>query len=368
VSAELEARFRKRFAGGAEIEADLRGPADRFSVTALFGPSGCGKTTTLRCLAGLERPEEGHIRFAEVTWFDAGRRVFLTPQRRGVGYLFQEYALFPHLTVAGNVGYGLTGVPRAERRRRVAAMLDRFRLARLAGRYPRQVSGGEQQRVALARVLVRRPRLLLLDEPLSALDGPTREQLRPELRRLLAGFGVPVVLVTHDRVEATALADQVIVLDEGRVRQAGTAREVFDRPADLAVARIVGVDTVAAGRVIRVREGLATVAIGGKELTAPALAGVDGDVYACIRAEEVMLARGAGGGTGLHNRLEGKVLAVTAEGPTVRVVLDCGFPLTALVTRPASEELGAREGETVTALFKVAAVHLVRRGEAAGRR
>jgi molybdate transport system ATP-binding protein len=187
--------------------------------------------------------------------------VYLTPQQRRIGYLFQEYALFPHLTVGGNIADGLRGVPRTERRRLVGEMLGLFRLGGLEDRYPNQVSGGEQQRIALARVLVRRPRLLLLDEPLSALDQPTREQLRPELRRVLVEFGIPVVLVTHDRTEAVALADHLIVLDHGRVRQQGAAEEVFNRPADVGLARIVGMENVQPGRVLHADGGLATVAV-----------------------------------------------------------------------------------------------------------
>jgi molybdate transport system ATP-binding protein len=359
VSPELEARFVKRFAAGAVVEADLRRPAHGFSVTVLFGPSGCGKTTTLRCLAGLERPEQGRIAFAGVTWFDAGRRVFRTPQQRDVGYLFQEYALFPHLTAAGNIGYGVAGVSRAERRSRVAALLDRFGLAGLQDRYPRQLSGGEQQRVALARVLVRRPRLLLLDEPLSALDGPTREQLRPELRGLLTGFGVPVVLVTHDRVEATALADHLVVLDRGQVRQQGPAADVFARPADVAVARIVGVETVQPGRVVRVAGGTATVEVGTARLSAPAPAGDTAEVHVCIRGETVVLL--ANDGAPRDNRLACRVRTVSAEGPLVRVGLDCGFPLVALVPRAVCEGLDLREGATVTARVNEGAVHVIPR-------
>jgi molybdate transport system ATP-binding protein len=361
MSAEIVARFVKRFAGAVAVEADLRRPTDRFSVAVLFGPSGCGKTTTLRCLAGLERPDEGRIVFERTPWFDADRRVFLTPQRRGVGYLFQEYALFPHLTVGGNVAYGLRGVPRSERRRRVGEMLDVFRLADLEGRYPHQVSGGEQQRVALARVLVLRPRLLLLDEPLSALDQPTREQLRPELRRLLAGFDIPVVLVTHDRTEAVALADHVVVLDGGKVRQQGAVEEVFSRPAGVEVARIVGTENVLPGRVVRTEGGLATVAVGDRQLVALAPASPAEHVFVCIRAEEVVLQKGTPDHASPRNRLAGVIQTLTPEGPLVRVAVDCGFALHALVTRTACAELALRPGEPITALVKAPSVHLIAR-------
>ncbi len=357
MSATLTADFTKRFAGGAVIEAAFRCPAEGAGTTVLYGPSGCGKTTILRCLAGLEQPERGVIRCGAVTWFDAAAGVCLPPQRRGVGFLFQEYALFPHLTVAANIGYGLA---RSERRR-IAELLDLLQLTGLDERYPRQLSGGQQQRVALARALAPRPRLLLLDEPLSALDGPTREQLRGELRRLLATAATPAVLVTHDRVEAMALADQLIVLDAGKIRQAGPVHEVFSRPADLTVARIVGVETVEPGRVLRVADGLATVAVGRAELLAVAPDTPAVEVYVCIRAEEVVLQKDMAP-TSARNRLAGRVVSLVPEGPLVRVGLDCGFALAALVTRPACDELHLREGDTVTVLLKAPAIHLLPRG------
>jgi len=174
-AAELAAEFEKHFPGGTVIQVELRRPADAFSLTVLFGPSGSGKSTTLRCLAGLDRPERGTIRFGDEIWSDAGRGIFLPPQRRRIGYLFQDYALFPHLRVAQNIGYGLGKIAAAARRRRIEEITALLGLAGLEDRYPRQLSGGQQQRVALARALVCRPRLLLLDEPLSALDAPTRE-------------------------------------------------------------------------------------------------------------------------------------------------------------------------------------------------
>jgi molybdate transport system ATP-binding protein len=371
---ELHADFEKRFPGGTVVRAEIRRPAEGFSITALFGASGCGKTTALRCLAGLERPEAGHIRFAGETWSDAASGVFLPPQRRGIGFLFQDYALFPHLTVEGNIGYGLAGLPTAERRRRAGEMMEALRLTGLERRYPSQLSGGQQQRVALARAVARRPRLLLLDEPLSALDAPTREGLRVELRRRLAEFGIPAIIVTHDRTEALAVADHVVVLGTGTVLQSGPVHEVFARPAAPAVAHIVGVETVEPGRVVEVREGLATVQVGSARLTAVAPA-VDadsgnadgnaaggGEVIVCIRGEDVILHRGTLGAGSPRNRLDARVTSLVREGAMVRVGLDCGFPLTALVTRPASEELGLREGDTLTALLKAPSIHLIRRG------
>jgi molybdate transport system ATP-binding protein len=358
MSGRLDVRFEKRFPSGVTIAAAWEQAADAHSITVLFGPSGCGKTTALRCLAGLERPEAGRIRCGADLWFDANRGVHLSPQRRGIGFLFQDYALFPHLTVGQNVAYPV----RRTERPRVTDLLAAFDLTGLEGRYPCQVSGGQQQRVALARALARRPRLLLLDEPLSALDARTRDDLRPGLRRLLAGFGVPVVLVTHDRIEAISLADTLLVMDGGRVIQRGPVDEVFSRPADLAVARIVGTETVQPGTIVGVEDGLATVQVGPARLLAVAQESPTVNVFVCIRGEDVALQRDSGEGSP-RNRLAAVVESVTPEGPLVRVGLDCGFPLIALVTRPACADLGLQIGDKLTAVVKAPAVHLIPRAD-----
>jgi molybdate transport system ATP-binding protein len=220
-------------------------------VAVLFGPSGAGKTLTLQCLAGLIRPDAGRIALGERVLFDAARGIDVPPQRRRIGYVFQGYALFPHLTVADNVGFGLRETPRAQRRERVARMLERLGLAGLARRYPRELSGGERQRVALGRALAIEPALLLLDEPLSALDAPLRRALRDELRGLLSDVGTAAVLVTHDFVEAYRLADRIVVYDGGRVVQSAPRAELLWQPASEAVARIMGVRNLLSGTVVK---------------------------------------------------------------------------------------------------------------------
>src|SRR5262249_21210079 len=288
--------------------------------------------------------------------------ILVPPQRRQIGYLFQEYALFPHLTVARNIGYGIRGISDAERRMRIAEIADLLDLAGLEDRYPRQLSGGQQQRVALARALVCRPRLLLLDEPLSALDLPTREQLRHELRRWLIKLGIPGILVTHDRVETLALSDHVVVMDHGCVRQSGPPQDVFTSPVDLTVARIVGVGNIERGKVIRIVDSLATIQVGSSQLFALPAAGVSGEVCVCIRAEDVMLERGAiARQSSARNHLVGRIRSLDREGPMVRVHIDCGFPLKALVTYQACEEMGLRDGMEVTALVKATAIRLISR-------
>jgi molybdate transport system ATP-binding protein len=374
MSATLSADFSKHYPRGATIEAAFEQPADRFSVTVLFGPSGCGKTTILRCLAGLERPERGYVRFGGETWFDAATRTFCPPQRRGVGLLFQDFALFPHMTVAGNIGYGLKSSHQIHRARtsardesrgslrsRVSDMLDMLQLTGLEHRYPHQLSGGQQQRVALARAVIRRPRLLLLDEPLSSLDAPTRETLRRGLRHLLAGFGSPCFVVTHDRLEAMALGDYAIVLDEGKVRQSGPLEEVFSKPADLHVARMVGVETVTTGRIVQVENGLATVAVGSAELQVVTPEKITGPVYVCIRGEDVTLQTDPPAHSSARNQLRARVVSLTTDGPLVRVHLHCGFDLVALVTKPSLTELSLQKGTEVTALIKAPAIHVIPR-------
>jgi molybdate transport system ATP-binding protein len=194
----------------------------------------------LRCLAGLETPELGHVTFGDGVWFDTARRINLSPQSRAIGFLFQEYALFPHLTVFENIAFGLPRVDKGETDRRVGELVAMLQLGGLEGRFPHQLSGGQQQRVALARTVAPRPRLLLLDEPLSALDAPTRTELRSELRCVLSQWAIPTIVVTHDAVEVRSLADEAVVMCDGQVRQHGPIDEVFSRPVDPDVARIVG--------------------------------------------------------------------------------------------------------------------------------
>jgi molybdate transport system ATP-binding protein len=352
----------RRFRDGPTIHARAELPLDDGLVTVLFGSSGSGKTTVLRAIAGLDRPDAGAIRLDGETWLDTAAGVFLPPQRRRVGLLFQEYALFPHLSVAANVGYGIHGVPRAERAARVAEVAARLGVADLLRRRPGELSGGQRQRVALARALAPRPRLLLLDEPLSALDAPSRAELRGELRRALVAAGVPAIVVTHDRVEALALGDRMIVLAGGGVRQVGKVHEVFAAPADVEVAKVVGTENVLPARVVGTAGGLATVRAGPVELVAVDPGGLGGDAYACVRAEEIVLEEARGAPTSAQNLLSGTVVARADEGPLVRVTIDCGVPLVALVTRLSAERLGLVPGRRIAALVKAPAVRLVPRG------
>ena len=212
---ELRANFVKRYEHGATVQAEFNLDLAGFSITVLFGPSGCGKTTILRCLAGLERPEEGRIIFGPELWFDGTLRIHSPVHQRRIGLVFQDSALFPHLDVRSNIAFGLRHLASPERSRRVAHLLELVGLQGLGQRRTTELSGGQCQRVALARALATNPRLLLLDEPFASLDRSGREQLRASLRGILAESGIPTLLVTHDGNEALCLGDRFLMMQEG---------------------------------------------------------------------------------------------------------------------------------------------------------
>jgi molybdate transport system ATP-binding protein len=363
MAAEVAIEITKTFPARAPISAVLRYQLQQATALVLFGPSGSGKTTVLRSIAGLEWPERGSIRFISRTWLDTTAGIRVAPQDRQIGYMAQDYALFPTHTVAGNIAYGLSALTAAERSRRVDEMVELFQLCGLETSKPRELSGGQQQRVALARAVAPRPQLLLLDEPLSALDIPTRVQLRGELRALLKRLALPSIIVTHDWAEALSLGDLVAVMGEGQVIQVGSPQEVFCRPANAMVAQIVGVETVIEGHVIEEADGLATVRVNGTLLKGLGGYAIGSPVFVCVRAEDVVLEQGGTGLTSARNHLNGKVIEIIPHGVMVHVKIDCGFPLVAMVTRGAQQELRIELGSAVVAVIKAGAVHLVPRTE-----
>jgi molybdate transport system ATP-binding protein len=352
----------QRFPSGFVVSPDLDVGVPPGGILVLFGPSGGGKTTILRQIAGLERPDRAVVRWGGERWCDTATGIWRTPQERRVGLVFQQPALFPHLSVRDNVEYGLTAWPRDRRRQRADELLGLLDIVDLAARFPRALSGGQAQRVAVARALAPQPQLVLLDEPFAALDAPGRARLRREARALLQRTGTPALLVTHDRTEALAMGDLVAVVIRGKVRQAGPISDVFSRPVDVEVAASLGVEAVLPARVVDSTEGLLGVAIGAVILHVAdrdRLA-VGSEVYACIRAEDVTLVQSPGHAS-TRNLLAGRVLAISPEGPVDRVTLDCGFPVDALVTHRASEELKLAPGMAITAAIKATSVHLVPR-------
>lgn len=325
---------------GLELELGI----DRRTV-ALVGPSGAGKSTVLRCVAGLVRPDRGRITLGEQAWFDSERRTDLPPEDRSVGYVFQDYALFPHLSVEGNVAFG--------GKARVPELLERFGIAHLAKARPRELSGGERQRVALARALSRDPAVLLLDEPLAALDAHTRSVVRGELDGLLRELALPALVVTHDFEDAAALAHRVGVIVEGRLLQLGTPAELVASPADPFVASLTG-GNLLPGRVRAIRHGLTEVVLDdGSTLFATEPA--EGRVGVVIQPWEVSVARRALPDSAL-NHVRGRISSLAPTGNRVRVRVG---PLTAELSEASSARLGLRPGETVVASFKATGTRLV---------
>jgi molybdate transport system ATP-binding protein len=360
-SSQVVLGIEKIFPGGENIAATFSFPAEQNHVTVLFGPSGAGKTTILRCLGGLERPSKGLIRFGDEVWFDAATGVMMPPQKRSIGYVFQDYALFPHLTVSQNVAYGLNEEARDSRSRRVEKILQLVDLRGLAERKPKELSGGQQQRVALARALVREPRLLLLDEPMSALDLPTRKHVRVEFARMLRDLRIPTVLVTHDWVEALSLGDQLVVMVAGKVRQIGHPQSVFSAPTDVEVAHSLGVETIVPGRVVSRNGDLMAVRVESASLWALDPGEEMSDVYVCVRAEDVTLERPLGVAGSARNRLKGVIDEIAAAGPLTQIKVDVGFPLFCLVTRQAVDELGLKQKDEIVTVIKAPAVRLIPR-------
>jgi len=291
----------------------------------LLGPSGCGKTTILRMIAGHETPTEGDVRLG-------GRSlVGLPPARRGTAMMFQNYALFPHLTCLDNVAFNLKmrGIDKAERRRRARATLAKVRMEAFADRTPAQLSGGQQQRIALARALITDPRVLLLDEPLSALDEYLRLQMRGELRLMQRELGITFIHVTHTQLEAIAVADLLVVMDQGRIGQAASAEEIYSVPRSAYVARFMGGQNVLSGKVASVADGIATVIGANGERFAGSLQGAivatGATVHFAIRRDRVKLARtGAdrAGGGATSNAVAGTAHAVEYQGTYVKVTID----------------------------------------------
>jgi ABC-type sulfate/molybdate transport systems ATPase subunit len=322
-----------------ELELEVEG------TVALVGPSGAGKTSVLRAVTGLVRPASGRIALDGDTWFDAELRISRRPDERRVGLVFQEYALFPHMSVRQNIAYGGRG--------RVDEFLERFRISHLADARPSELSGGERQRVALARALARDPGVLLLDEPLSALDAHTKVAVRGELQELLREFGLPTLLVTHDYEDAASLADQVGVLVDGRLRQLSTPQELVARPADGFVASFTGANLLH-GTARSREDGLTVITLESGEVVYSTDSG-EGPVGVVVYPWEVLVGRAHQPDSAL-NVVEGEIRSLVHVGNRVRLRIG---PLTAEVTEASAEKLGLALGGRAVASFKATGTRLV---------
>lgn len=341
-----------------EVDVNVRG-----RVTAIFGPSGAGKTTLLDLVAGLRTAPSAFIQMDDRVLADTSSGVWIPSRSRGIGYVPQDLALFPHLSVRQNLLYGRKPCARNDAALDLDRVTEVLEIQSLVQRRVTDLSGGERQRVAIARALLSSPRLLLLDEPLASLDLPLRERILPYLARVRDEFRVPMLYVTHDRFETLALADEMVVLVNGKVGQAGPVQELFNRPSSPAVAGVLAVETILKGCVERIENGLAMVAVGPVALAAvdPRLPVGTRDVYACVRAENVVILKGRDVSNSARNHLPGVIRSIAADGRLMRVELDCGFPLTALITRQSSEDINLGPGDRVIAQVKAQHVHLIPR-------
>jgi ABC-type sulfate/molybdate transport systems ATPase subunit len=320
-----------------------------YDSLALVGPSGAGKTSVLRSVAGLFRPKDGHIALGSDVWFDSASGIFRKPDERRVGLVFQEYALFPHMTVRQNVAYG--------GRERVDEYLERFRISHLAHAKPPQLSGGERQRVALARALARDPGVLLLDEPLSALDAHTKVAVRGELQELLREAGLPTIIVTHDYEDAAALADRVGVIVDGTLRQLATPPELVSHPADGFVAAFTGANLLR-GIARPGSDGLTEVVVETGE-TLFSTDEAQGAVDAVVYPWEILLARSRAEDSA-QNAIHAEIRSIMHVGNRVRVRVG---PVVAEISDRSAADLGLEVGMPVVASFKATGTKLVARGD-----
>ncbi|HEX6115773.1 MAG TPA: ABC transporter ATP-binding protein [Solirubrobacterales bacterium] len=342
--------------GELEVALSLSAASDR--CLALVGPSGAGKTTVLRVAAGLFRPDRGRVTCAGETWLDTAAGIDVPPRSRRCGYVFQDYALFGHLSARDNVAYPLRGLPRAERRERAGALLARFGIAHRASARPRELSGGERQRVAVARALALEPRVLLLDEPLSALDARSRARAGRELAATLREIRVPAILVTHDFEEAAMLADEVAIVDGGRIVQRDEPGRLAGAPASSFVADFTGA-SVLHGEAEPEPGGLTLVRLEGGGSIRSTDEG-EGTVAATVLPWEVSIEPPGWSGEGSAlNAVEARVSTVTTIGNRARVGLEAPQPLAAEVTAGSAERLGLAPGVPVVATWKATATRLV---------
>jgi len=360
----LAVRVQKRFVGeGRDFQLDVsfRVPP---GISILFGSSGAGKTTLLDCIAGLVTPDSGRIATGGSVLFESDQRTNVPVQRRKIGYVFQDLALFPHLTAGSNVEYGITGRSLSERRRRSDQMLESFRIAHVRQQKPGQISGGERQRVALARALVTDPCVLLLDEPLTALDAPTKSKIIDDLRAWNAAHPIPILYVTHSRDEVFALGERVLVLENGKMIVQGTPHEVMSAPRQETVAQLAGFENILAAAVIAAHEDRGTMTcriVGSKvELETPLVRAEAGSpLRVGIRAGDILLATVEPRGLSARNVIPGKLLSLEQRDVIVVARVDCGIEMEVHLTLAARDSLQLQAGREVWLVVKTHSCHLM---------
>jgi molybdate transport system ATP-binding protein len=339
--------------------------------TILFGASGAGKTTLLDCIAGLTRPESGNILLRQRTLFDSERRIDLPVRQRRAGYVFQSLALFPHMTVAENVTYGLGHLRPRERKECVSGILRAFRIDHLAAQRPREISGGESQRAALARTLVTNPEVLLLDEPLAALDGPTKAHIIDDLREWNRTHGIPILYVTHSREEVFALGDRVVVIEAGRVVAQGTPHEVMSAPRQETVAQLAGFENIFDAIVEEVHPERGTMLCGIRmpanrgsipTLETPLVrAAVGTCLHIGIRAGDILLAMSRPQGLSARNLISGRVTSIEQRDVMIAARVNCGVEFEVHLTLAARDSLQLAPGKEVWVVIKTHSCHLMQK-------
>ena len=333
-------------------------------ITILFGPSGAGKSTLLDCIAGLTRPEEGRIEIGGDVLFDSSRGIHLAAQKRRIAYVFQTLALFPHLSVEENVAYGLNNLQQEKRQERVGEILAAFRVEKLRKKKPGEISGGEKQRVALARSLVTEPSLLLLDEPLTGLDAELKAAIVDDLRAWNTAKRIPILYVTHSREEVDALGERVLAMENGHIVSAGAPMEVLDAPRRKKLAQAAGFENLLNGVVLDLREtdGVMRVRLeeSACEIEVPLGYAVAGDrVKVAIRAGDILLAVERPIGLSARNIIEGRIVSLEQRGTLVITRVDCGTLFLVHVTPGAVRALGLAAERRVWLVLKTHSCHLV---------
>ncbi len=331
-------------------------------ITVLFGPSGSGKTTILRTVAGIATPDRGYIKLGEQVYFDSVSKINLPIQKRKVGYVFQDSSLFPHLTAEENAAYGINDGKNKTKRERARELLTLFGIERTADRYPRELSGGEQQRVALARALASDPLILLLDEPLSAVDMGTRSRLLEEIITAQRSSDIPFIYVTHNQAEAVYIGNHLLLLYKGRIVQEGKPVDVFNSPETLSAVQVVGTENIFHGLIIehKASEGLTTVKLNGCLLeTSYNPLPIGTHVSVGIRSEDIIVSCERTVLTSARNVLEGNIKNIFVDGERAELIVSCGVDFKVSVTVGTVKSLALKPGARVYLLIKARASRLL---------